>query len=66
MLLAGTTLWFAGVVLFGVTDLQGVQFWTCIAGFLLGITGYGVFRWQRSASRRGSRGAWKGLAGLDG
>lgn len=66
VVLAGTMLWFAGVVLFGVTALHSVQFWTCVAGSLLGITGYGVFRWQRSASRRGSRGAWKGLSGLDG
>jgi len=66
VVLAGTLLWLAGAVLFGLTAPHGVQFWTCVAGFLLGITGYGVFRWQRAASRRGSRGAWKGLAGLDG
>ncbi|MFR9728628.1 DUF2530 domain-containing protein [Saccharopolyspora sp. MS10] len=66
VLLAGTGLWLAGVVLFAVTAPGSVEFWTSVAGLLLGLTGYGVFRWQRSASRRGSRGAWKGLSGLDG
>ncbi|MBQ6640412.1 MAG: DUF2530 domain-containing protein [Saccharopolyspora sp.] len=66
VVLAGTLLWLAAAVLFAVVAPQSVQFWTCTAGFVLGVIGYGVFRWQRSASRRGSRGAWKGLAGLDG
>ncbi|MBQ0926001.1 MULTISPECIES: DUF2530 domain-containing protein [Saccharopolyspora] len=69
VLLFGTALWFAGVVLFGWRDLAdgavGVEFFTCIAGTTLGIIGYGVFRWQRSAARRGSRGSWQGLSGLD-
>ncbi|MEV6234166.1 DUF2530 domain-containing protein [Saccharopolyspora shandongensis] len=66
VVLFGTALWFAGVVLFGIRDWASIQFWTCLAGGVLGIIGYGVFRWQRSAARRGSRGAWKGLSGLDG
>ncbi|WP_323055173.1 DUF2530 domain-containing protein [Saccharopolyspora sp. NFXS83] len=66
VVLAGTGLWLAGLVLFAVTAPGGFEFWTCVAGFVLGLTGYGVFRWQRNASRRGSRGAWKGLSGLDG
>ncbi|HTI21799.1 MAG TPA: DUF2530 domain-containing protein [Kutzneria sp.] len=35
--------------------------WSCLAGFGLGFVGYGVFRWQRSAARRGSRTAQEGL-----
>jgi uncharacterized protein DUF2530 len=70
VVLVGTALWFAGAVLFGIRDwVDGswdIQFWTCVAGVGLGVIGYGLFRWQRSAARRGSRGAWKGLSGLDG
>ncbi len=69
VVLAGTALWFAGAALLWIapwgTGGPGIGFWTCIAGGVLGTIGYGVFLWQRSASRRGSRGAWKGLSGLD-
>lgn len=69
VVLAGTLLWLVGVVWFGVVDLTdgqwGIEFWTSATGCGLGIIGYGVFRWQRSAARRGSRGAWRGLSGLD-
>lgn len=70
VVLTGTLLWFAGCVVFGFDGWDAghlsIEFWTCVAGTVLGIVGFGVFRWQRSASRRGSRGAWKGLSGLDG
>lgn len=70
VVLGGTLLWLAGCAVFGVFGWQsgdlGIQFWSSVAGASLGILGYGVFRWQRSASRRGSRGAWHGLSGLDG
>jgi uncharacterized protein DUF2530 len=70
VVLVGTGLWFVGVVLFGIRDWADgswdIQFWTCLTGGVLGIIGYGVFSWQRSAARRGSRGAWQGLSGLDG
>lgn len=69
VVLAGTVLWAAGAVWFGVDAVTGgpwsIQFWTSVAGTGLGIAGFGVFRWQRSAARRGSRGAWQGLSGLD-
>ncbi|WP_447005431.1 DUF2530 domain-containing protein [Saccharothrix isguenensis] len=64
-IVAGTVLWFlglAGVLLFGRGDT--VLVWTCLTGGLLGIIGYGVFTWQRSAARRGSRTAQHGQ-GLD-
>ncbi|QUG99953.1 DUF2530 domain-containing protein [Saccharopolyspora erythraea] len=66
VVLAGTVLWCAGAVVFAVMAPGGIQFWTSAVGCGLGVVGYGVFRWQRSASRRGARGAWKGLSGLDG
>lgn len=69
-MLAGTVLWFVGCAVFGALDWIGgeptIRFWTSLAGAVLGLVGYGVFRWQRGASRRGSRGAWQGLSGLDG
>ncbi|MFD0918959.1 DUF2530 domain-containing protein [Saccharopolyspora rosea] len=70
VVVVGTLLWFAGLVWFGADGWThgqwSIQFWTCVVGCVLGVVGYGVFRWQRSAARRGSRGAWKGLVGLDG
>jgi hypothetical protein len=40
-----------------------VGFWppTAIAGFGLGLLGLAIVGWQRKASRRGSRGAQRGL-----
>lgn len=68
VLLVGTALWFLGLVLFGIASILdgriGVQFWTCLVGCVLGLIGYTLFRWQRTASRRGRRGALHGLAGL--
>ncbi len=64
-IVAGTALWLlalVGVLLFGRDDT--VLVWTCLTGGLLGIIGYGVFAWQRSAARRGSRTAQQGQ-GLD-
>lgn len=62
--LIGTVLWCAGMVFFGLQAATGgeldVRFWTCLAGFLIGVTGYGVFRWQRAATQRGTRGSWRG------
>ena len=63
--LAGTGLWlFASAGLF-VAYLAGGRgldelFWTCTAGWVIGLLGYALFRWQRSAARRGSRAAQRG------
>lgn len=62
----GTVLWFiAGAVLL-VLHLHAGRplddwFGACIAGSSLGLVGYVLFRWQRHAARRGSRGAQDGL-----
>lgn len=61
-IVAGTALWvlaFAAVFLFARD--QTTLLWTCAAGAGLGVIGYGIFRWQRSAARRGSRTAQSGL-----
>ncbi|MFE2750846.1 DUF2530 domain-containing protein [Actinosynnema sp. NPDC059335] len=60
VVVVGTALWFlaaVGVALFGDAPLVA---WTCVAGGVLGIIGYGIFAWQRSAARRGSRTAQHG------
>ena len=38
-----------------------IWLWTALAGTVLGIIGFLIMRWQRSASRRGQRGAQRGL-----
>ena len=57
-----------GTVAFGVAFVimllvgaPALWTWSCLAGFVLGFLGYGIFRWQRSAARRGSRTAQEGL-----
>ncbi|KEI45468.1 DUF2530 domain-containing protein [Saccharopolyspora rectivirgula] len=65
VVLVGTLAWLTGAVVFGITEPGSVRFWTCVTGCALGAVGYGLFRWQLSAARRGSRGAWQGLTGLD-
>ncbi|GAA2337776.1 DUF2530 domain-containing protein [Saccharopolyspora halophila] len=69
VVLLGTALWLVAAVVLGWRDAADgsldVHFWTAVAGTTLGVIGYGVFRWQRSAARRGSRGSWQGLSGLD-
>jgi hypothetical protein len=62
----GTVLWFVAGVALLVAHLHFGRpldewFGACIAGTALGLFGYGVFRWQRHAARRGSRGAQAGL-----
>ncbi|GGP34795.1 DUF2530 domain-containing protein [Saccharothrix coeruleofusca] len=62
VIVAGTGLWFLaflGVLLFARDNTT--LLWTCLCGGLLGLIGYGVFSWQRAASRRGSRTAQRGL-----
>jgi Protein of unknown function (DUF2530) len=64
--LVGTVLWFLASAALFVADLAGRRaldqlFWTATAGWVLGLLGYSLFRWQRSAARRGSRSAQSGL-----
>lgn len=61
-----TTLWFLAfcvllVARWAVGSGSLTWIWTCLAGWVLGVFGYGVIRWQRAAARRGARGAQQGL-----
>lgn len=63
---AGTGIWFLTFCALLIARLAfdsgaPVALWTCLAGFLLGLGGLSVSWWQRSAARRGSRGAQTGL-----
>lgn len=59
----GTAAWFVAfvVLLLMIPTLRDhgamLWLWTALAGFLLGFVGLAVYGWQRSAARRGSRGA---------
>lgn len=59
----GTIVWFvAFVVLAFSTDFLRahdamIWLWTCLAGWILGLVGLALQAWQRSAARRGRRGA---------
>ncbi|HEX5403234.1 MAG TPA: DUF2530 domain-containing protein [Pseudonocardiaceae bacterium] len=62
LLAVGTGLWFLAyigllVARYGYQADTGIWLTTCLAGWVLGVTGAAVMYWQRSASRRGSRGA---------
>ena len=64
--IVGMSLWLIGLVILVVARLwfhadNMPWIWTCLAGLALGAVGYGIFRWQRSAARRGVKGAQKGL-----
>jgi hypothetical protein len=50
----------AAVLAFAVPNLHG---WrpTTVAGLAVGVIGTSIFLWQRSAVRRGSRGAQSGI-----
>lgn len=58
-----TIVWFLlfVVLLFLRPTLQAhnsmIWLWTCLAGWLLGLVGLAIYSWQRSAARRGHRGA---------
>jgi hypothetical protein len=62
----GSALWLLAAVALLVAWLAGAReldivFLTCVVGAALGGVGFGIFRWQRAAARRGSRTAQVGL-----
>lgn len=66
MLAVGSSLWGVLSVVLLVAYLAGgrpldIWFTTSVAGWMLGLVGYGVFRWQRAAADQGARGAQEGL-----
>jgi hypothetical protein len=66
VVLVGTGLWLVGALALLVAWLVAgrpldIWFLTCVTGAALGGVGYAIFRWQRSAARRGSRTAQPGV-----
>lgn len=66
LVLTGTALWAAlAVVLlivrYGFDGHPGVWLPTSLVGLFLGLLGLSVVWWQRAASRRGTKGAQRGL-----
>ena len=63
---AGTALWFLAscvllVLQYGYHLTPPIWLWTSLAGIALGFVGMFVMWWQRSAARRGSRSAQRGV-----
>ena len=61
VIMAGAVLWaLATIAAFVVPALEG---WrpTALAGLGVGVLGTSIFLWQRTAARRGARGAQTGL-----
>ena len=61
-----TGVWFVLWAALLVAHLVGdrpldIWFGTTLCGWLLGLVGYSVFRWQRWAARTGRRGAQRGV-----
>lgn len=59
--ITGTSAWFVAFVVLLVVGVAPVWIFTALAGVLLGFLGIALMFWQRSASRRGVRGAQRGL-----
>ena len=58
----GTLGWFTAAVVLLLTGGPPAWIWACLTGGLLGLTGFAMIYWQRSAARRGSRGAQRDVA----
>jgi hypothetical protein len=66
VVIAGTGLWAVALVVLLVIYLTSagrstLWLWTCAAGVALGFIGLGIITWQRTASRRGAKGAQRGI-----
>ncbi|WP_245975796.1 DUF2530 domain-containing protein [Amycolatopsis palatopharyngis] len=61
VVVAGTAVWFVVFLVLLLTGVTGLWLWTTLAGGALGLLGLAVMAWQRSAAKRGSRGAQRGL-----
>jgi hypothetical protein len=62
----GTVVWFglwAALLLAHLVAGRPLDIWfgTTLCGWLLGLIGYSIFRWQRWAARTGRRGAQHGV-----
>lgn len=61
LVVVGTAVWVIAWVYLLATGGNRDWQWIAMAGWILGLIGLPVMWWQRSASRRGSRGAQRGL-----
>lgn len=66
VIVAGTVVWLVvfGVLLvlrYGYDRTPPIWLWTALAGTALGVIGFLIMWWQRTASRRGARGAQRDL-----
>lgn len=57
----GTVAWFTAAVVLLLAGGPPAWMWACLTGGLLGLTGLVMIHWQRSAARRGARGARRDL-----
>jgi hypothetical protein len=62
----GTLVWFllwAALLVAHLVQGRPLDIWfdTTLCGWLLGLVGYSIFRWQRWAARTGRRGAQSGV-----
>lgn len=66
LVLAGIAIWFLAscvllILRYGYSVGPPIWLWTALAGTVLGLISLPVMWWQRTASRRGSRGAQRDL-----
>jgi len=66
VVMIGTGVWGVALVVMFVIQLSSdggptTWLWTCLAGFVLGFLGLAIIAWQRAASRRGAKGAQRGI-----
>lgn len=59
--ITGTSAWFVAFIVLLIVGVAQVWIYTALAGIVLGLLGMALMYWQRSASRRGRRGAQRGL-----
>lgn len=59
--ISGTTAWLAAFVVLLIIDVDDLWVYTGLSGVVVGLLGMGLMYWQQSASRRGTRGAQRGL-----
>lgn len=66
VVIVGTGVWALVFVVLFVVGLAkdgplSVWAWTALVGVILGFVGLGIIAWQRTASRRGAKGAQRGI-----
>lgn len=57
----GSVAWFVAFLVLLLVGVDMSWVYTALCGAVLGVLGMGIILWQRSASRRGSRSAQRGL-----